>query len=64
MKKAILIFSLLLSVSFMACNNNKKDERENHEHTAMYACPMHSDVISDEPSSCRKCGMDLEAVED
>lgn len=26
---------------------------------AVYTCPMHSDVKSDKPGSCPKCGMDL-----
>jgi len=28
-----------------------------------YTCPMHPDVISDEPGSCPKCGMDLVPVD-
>jgi hypothetical protein len=27
---------------------------------AAYACPMHPEVKSDRPGSCRICGMDLE----
>lgn len=29
------------------------------ETVAVYTCPMHSDVKSDKPGSCPKCGMDL-----
>jgi len=29
------------------------------ETAAVYTCPMHSDVKSDKPGSCPKCGMDL-----
>lgn len=34
------------------------DVDEIHTQTE-YVCPMHPDVISDEPGSCPKCGMDL-----
>jgi len=29
---------------------------------ATYACPMHPEVASDKPGSCRICGMDLEPL--
>jgi FtsP/CotA-like multicopper oxidase with cupredoxin domain len=32
--------------------------------TVAYACPMHPDVIQDEPGRCPKCGMKLLAIED
>jgi FtsP/CotA-like multicopper oxidase with cupredoxin domain len=31
--------------------------------TVAYVCPMHADVISDEPGRCPKCGMKLMATE-
>ena len=27
-----------------------------------YVCPMHSEVVSEYPDTCSKCGMDLEKV--
>src|SRR4051812_15511194 len=27
--------------------------------TVQYACPMHTDVVSNKPGKCSKCGMDL-----
>jgi RND family efflux transporter MFP subunit len=30
----------------------------------LYTCPMHPDVISDEPGKCPKCGMDLVPMND
>jgi rubrerythrin len=30
----------------------------------LYTCPMHPDVISDQPGQCPKCGMDLVPVTD
>ena len=43
-----------------------------HDHTthaaaeaaAQYTCPMHPEVVSDEPGNCPKCGMFLVSVED
>jgi len=39
-----------------------------HDHAAaapeQYTCPMHPDVVSDQPGSCPKCGMILVRVED
>ena len=29
------------------------------EDNKTYTCPMHPEVISDEPGSCPECGMDL-----
>jgi hypothetical protein len=35
-----------------------RDESVAHEH-AVYACPMHPEVTSDQPGKCPKCGMTL-----
>ncbi len=34
-------------------------ETEATDAPAQYTCPMHPEVVSDEPGSCPKCGMDL-----
>ena len=34
--------------------NSKKMEA-----TAMYVCPMHSEITSNKPGKCSKCGMDM-----
>lgn len=31
----------------------------NHTHHPQYTCPMHPEVIKDQPGKCPKCGMDL-----
>ena len=43
------------------------DEHGHGEHAAapaQYTCPMHPEVVSDEPGSCPKCGMTLVPVDD
>ncbi len=61
MKKTLIYF---LTVSLLtvagACGNEKKDSHEGHTEKAEYTCPMHPEVVSDQPGSCPKCGMDLE----
>ena len=37
----------------MNSNNLKKEQMK------IYTCPMHPEVIKDEPGSCPKCGMGL-----
>ncbi len=37
-------------------------DMEAPEGPVVYACPMHADVVQDEPGSCPKCGMKLLAV--
>ena len=34
------------------------------EKKQIYKCPMHPEVVSDEPGSCPKCGMDLISEEE
>jgi hypothetical protein len=36
---------------------------ESGEQVQLYTCPMHPDVVSDEPGECPECGMDLVAAE-
>ena len=48
---AVLVLLLLVS----ACNNGG----EHAEHADTYTCPMHPSVVSDRPSTCPVCGMDL-----
>lgn len=36
---------------------------EHQHHDQKYTCPMHPEVVKDEPGKCPKCGMDLVPVE-
>jgi len=60
------IFSLTL---FTGCNSsetnqNTTEQTETRQEVAgvTYTCPMHPEVISNEPGKCPKCGMNLEKV--
>ncbi|HLO91694.1 MAG TPA: heavy metal-binding domain-containing protein [Lentimicrobium sp.] len=62
------IFSFSLMIS---CNNNTSNTESNagqiedtasagkQQLAAVYTCPMHPEVTSDQPGKCPKCGMDL-----
>ena len=41
------------------CNKSEHEHSDGHAH--QYTCPMkeHSDVLSDKPGNCPKCGMKL-----
>lgn len=63
-----LIFSmgtLMLLTLAVSCSGDKNDGGENHEHHAMYQCPMkcEGDKMYEEPGQCPKCNMDLKEVE-
>ncbi|MEX1198267.1 MAG: heavy metal-binding domain-containing protein [Pseudohongiellaceae bacterium] len=46
-------------------NEHHHDHGHDHQHArAGYTCPMHPEVVQDEPGSCPECGMDLVAKED
>jgi Cu(I)/Ag(I) efflux system membrane fusion protein len=64
-----VVFYLLL-IGFTACNNEKKEDHSQHEqenagnqkpavNNEQYTCPMHPEIVKDEPGSCPICGMDL-----
>lgn len=78
MKKVIILSVIAIALVLGACNNSStKNEQTNPSNAAQqfnidttklktgevfYQCEMHSEVTSDKPGSCPKCGMDLEKV--
>src|SRR5688572_7040836 len=56
-----LIVSLLLFSS--ACNNDKKGDHTQHTDAdnkkEFYTCPMHPQILKDQPGQCPICGMEL-----
>ncbi|WP_051359799.1 heavy metal-binding domain-containing protein [Adhaeribacter aquaticus] len=75
MKTSFLNISLfILGLTFFtACNNTSQtgttqtqspEQTETKQEVAglTYTCPMHPEVISNEPGKCPKCGMFLEKM--
>lgn len=52
-----LLATILIMVLALVASCNKSGEHAEHADT--YTCPMHPTVISDRPSTCPVCGMDL-----
>jgi Cu(I)/Ag(I) efflux system membrane fusion protein len=61
MKKLFLVFLLFigLGLTFTACSNNNPQKTEQLAADETYTCEMHSEVMSDHPGKCPKCGMNL-----
>jgi hypothetical protein len=64
----LLLVLVVSSVLAMGCTQNNEQRRPAHtegasiSQAAAYACPMHPDVASDKPGTCKVCGMDLRLV--
>jgi RND family efflux transporter MFP subunit len=48
-----VLLLLVMPIVFLACSGASDDMQ------TVYTCPMHPEVISDEPGVCAKCNMDL-----
>lgn len=68
---AVLVIAIVglssMNAQEMDHSKMKKDSVKMMDHSkmemkAMYTCPMHSDVKSENPGECPKCGMDLEKM--
>ncbi len=63
MRGLVALLVLALSPSIAAPHPGRRQEpaRASDQTTLTYFCPMHSDVTSESPGSCRRCGMALVA---
>jgi Cu(I)/Ag(I) efflux system membrane fusion protein len=58
--RVLLIAYCLLPIGFIACRESKKNQPEKQAATKeTYTCPMHPQIVKDQPGSCPICGMDL-----
>ena len=55
-KTNIYLLPLLLLLLFMSCGHS---EEEHIAEATTYTCPMHPQIVRDEPGDCPICGMDL-----
>lgn len=59
MKKIIIVTIAFLIASPALFAQTKAGKVDTIKHATFYTCPTHSDVVSDKPGKCPKCGMDL-----
>ena len=63
MKRNYIFRLLLILLLFAACKDRKPTHvAAQHDHAVaaqQYTCPMHPQVIKDQPGQCPICGMDL-----
>ena len=65
---AILALSIPLFAGDACCGGGDSapqptpSAKQNAEQAQKYTCPIHSDVVSDKPDKCPKCGMTLVPV--
>lgn len=64
MKNLILAIAVTSTALFSACSDSSENtststEVKSTNDEALYACPMHPEVIGKKGEQCSKCGMDL-----
>ena len=62
MRKSFLYYLIIITtgIFFFSCKERKKDEHAGHEmQQEIYTCPMHPQIIRNQPGKCPICGMEL-----
>ena len=55
----IILFAVAALVVVSGCSDQKTDQKVQAASSQVYTCPMHPEVVSDEPGLCPKCNMNL-----
>ena len=58
----VLAGGLAVAMLFASAQNVKQQEPTVQQQQVQYTCPMHPEVLSDEPGKCPICGMALVEV--
>ena len=61
MNRIIIFFLFSMIITGVACNEKTNDPVSDGE-AQTYTCPMHPQIVQNEPGQCPICGMDLVAV--
>jgi uncharacterized paraquat-inducible protein A len=59
MKKLFILTLTLFVTSSCLIAQTKAGKVDKSEHTKLYSCPKHPEVVGHEPGKCPKCGMEL-----
>lgn len=63
MKNIFKLGIVFVAFTIAACNNNPKEKNAHRiAETVKYTCPMHPQILENEPGTCPICGMDLVTV--
>jgi hypothetical protein len=67
-KSIIIVVSIIMFCSFQSSFAQNSFEKQDTTITRdttriIYTCPMHSEIKSDKPGTCPKCGMELVKLE-
>jgi len=59
MKQLLFLTIALFIGSYSLIAQTKAGKTDTTKHTTYYTCSMHSDIVSDKPGKCPKCGMEM-----